>query len=481
MDELVGVMEPLGAKFAWFLSNGYAPHYYQSLFHAMQTGDRLTRSRHLVAGRRGGKTLSAAWEVSFYALHPAQFHIDAHQKASDEPLHIWILVPDYRSSGRASEGALRKVFRMLDLREGSDFKWNRGDKFIEFSNGSLIEFKTAQEPDKLVGAGLDILWIDEAAAIPRDEAWNYARPALSDKLGLIIGTTTPRGKNWYYDLFWSDEALEDPNVGSVEYRSIDNPFFPAEEWREVKRRYHPLLFKQEYMASFDSMTGVALQGDWLNYYTLEDLPKEDGSLKLRKYIGVDPAISLSDTADKFAMALIGVTEDGTQAFLLKTFRGRVPFPEQLQLIQSWFVEHRPMYIAVEANAYQRALVQQIERIPGFPPVVDVTARGKKWERILSMSPWFRLGKVRIHSSQRDFIDEWLGYDPEHSNPNDDLLDAVNIALSVAGVLLPSMAEDPNIVSDKPASSIEELAQRHLQAGAAYPTLSGVDDDLGGEW
>ena len=83
-------------KMGWFLSKGYAPHYYQVLFHTDKNEKSLTRFRHLVAGRRGGKTLSAAWEVLFYCLHPAQFHLDAHESKSDAPLWVWALSASYK-------------------------------------------------------------------------------------------------------------------------------------------------------------------------------------------------------------------------------------------------------------------------------------------------------------------------------------------------------------------------------------------------
>src|SRR5205085_1636506 len=117
-----------------------------------------------------------------------------------------------------------------------------------------------------------------------------------------ISTTTPSGRNWFYDEFWNSEALEDPNQGQVEYRSIDNPYFPESEWGYLMRTYHPMLFKQEYMASFDSMQGKELMGEWLKYYEDDDLPRSSDNPKkllLDTFIGVDPAISLADNADRF--------------------------------------------------------------------------------------------------------------------------------------------------------------------------------------
>jgi len=70
-------------------------------------------------------------------------------------------------------------------------------------------------------------------------AYDVVRPSLSDKLGLLITTTTPHGKNWFYEEFWSEEAKEDPTNGRVEYTSIHNPHFPREEWEYYKRHTHP--------------------------------------------------------------------------------------------------------------------------------------------------------------------------------------------------------------------------------------------------
>jgi hypothetical protein len=68
--------------------------------------------------------------------------------------------------------------------------------------------------------------------------------------------------------------------------------------------------------------------------------------------------------------------------------------------------------------------------------VPVISKSKKEERILGLGPLFKIGKVRIQSRHVQFIDQWVSYDPAKKNGDDDLLDAVEIALGVAGVLLP---------------------------------------------
>lgn len=485
------VFDRFPIKFYWFASKGYVPHTYQAAFHGATNPETntLTRFRHLVAGRRGGKTLSAAWEVLFYALHPREFHRDVHGTESDRPLWIWLLTKDY-PTGFPSLQTLRDVMAQAGLVKGVHFQENKTERRIEFvESGTVIQFKTADDPQSLRGAGLDILWMDEAAFIPTDEAYLVTYPALADRQGLVITTTTPHGKNWLFTEFFDGAALESVDEFRVQYTSIDNPYFKREEWERAKRRYHPIFFKQEFLASFDAFHGVALQGEWLHYYvtgnpdvktgdiTVKHLLTEDGRYRLRVYLGVDPAISLSDRADHFAMAAIGVTDDMAQAFLLDTFVGRLMFPDQLDKIREWQLKWRPELIGVESNAYQQALAQQAARLEGFPGIIPTFAKGKKNDRILTMSPLFKIGKIRIHRRHGDFIDQWLSFDPEKKNQDDDLLDAVEIALSTAGVLLAAQPHE-SLLEDVPREmSPGELAKaqlRSMREGANRP----YDPELG---
>jgi predicted phage terminase large subunit-like protein len=472
-------------KLLWFHDHGYHPHTYQLLFHGARDPDgHIARFRHLVAGRRGGKTLSAAEDTLYYMLHPEDYWLDFFDANKSDPLWIWELSKDY-SIGFAAWREFQVCMRKAGLMSNKDYKLNRGEKHIEFSNGGFMQFKTAVDPESLRGQGLNLLWMDEAAMMPNADAYNVTYPGLTDKEGAVICTTTPKGKNWYYEEFFTGEGLKDPQQVTIEYTSIDNPYFPEKEWRRAQRRFHPQLFKQEFMARFDSMAGVELNGEWLQYFSTDELPriKDSKRLDLKLYVGIDPAISVRDTADRFAMALIGITQDNSQAFLLDLYADRIPFPEQVDKIREWHIKYRPMLIGIESNAYQAALAQQAMRMANFPPIVPILSKGKKHERILSMAPYFKIGRIKIHKDHRDFVDEWLNYDSSEKNPKDDTLDAVEIALRTAGALLPEMPMDSMFKTDQgqmPARDSDELARRDLQRvwnreGGSY------DDEMGGEW
>jgi len=490
------VYQAFPQKYYWFAQHGYFPHAYQMAFHGAHREGRLTANRHLVAGRRGGKTLSAAWEVLFYALHPQVFHRDVHGVDSDRALWIWVLTKDY-PTGFASLQTLLEVMRQSGLKRGVDFLHNKTERKIEFpAAGTLLQFKTAEDPQSLRGAGLDILWMDEAAFITDSEAWEVVAPALADKDGCVITTTTPHGKNWLWEEFFAGLAIDDPREFRVQYTSIDNPYFKRHVWERYRIRYHPILFKQEFLASFEALHGIALQGEWLHYWTagnaepqtdlvsIKQWKTEAGQYDLDIFMGVDPAISLSDRADQFAMAVIGVTKDRSQAFLLDLYAGRIEFPDQLDLIQTWLLKWRPTFIGIESNAFQAALAQQAARLDGFPNIVPVMSKGKKNERILAMSPIFKTGKIRILKAHKDFIDQWVGFDTEKKNQKDDVLDAVEIALGVAGVLLP-LAPHEMLVEDldRPTdhSDLAALAKAQVRDLVDDIGRGKFDPEMGSEW
>lgn len=482
-------------KFFWFWQRGYHPHLFQTLFHGAQGSRGLKRFRHLVAGRRGGKTLSAAWEVLFYCLFPAQFHMDAHGEEKDTPLWVWLLAKDHKL-GRPSQMTFLKVLQDAGLVAGVDYRYHKTEKTVTFTNGSFVEFRSAEDPQSLRGAGINILWIDEAAMIPSEEAWNVSRPALSETLGLVITTTTPKGKNWFYEYFWGDSALSDEHQFRVEYTSIDNPYFPTDEWDYARRTMHPVVFAQEYLASFDAMAGIELHGDWLHYYVRGDIDHPDdvklppadplsGQLPLRVFMAVDPASSLADTADHFGIVVMGLDENTAQAYLLETWKGRIEFPAQLDKIAEFNLRWRPEVIGVEANAYQRVLMQQAWRLEGMPNVIPVFAKGKKSERIMAASPLYRSGRVRIMRSQMDFIEEWINYDSTLKNPKDDLLDAAEVCIGLMGALLPRLPSEtildslrlnppPGFLSVQEEAALQVKQLRDTDPDEVYDEILGID-------
>ena len=134
-------------------------------------------------------------------------------------------------------------------------KKNESELSVELTNGSVIQCsrKVLIMPTRYVVYHYPQLIIDEAAYVKR-EAWEMVlRPALSDQGGPAWFITTPAGLNWFHDLW---EAAEDqPDWSTHSYTTIEGGNVPAEEIEAAKRTLDERTFRQEYLASFETLTG----------------------------------------------------------------------------------------------------------------------------------------------------------------------------------------------------------------------------------
>lgn len=205
----------------------YGPHKGQRRIHKSRA-----RFRVVPCGRRWGKTLCAANELTKCAL----------EKANTE--YAWI-APWYRQA-KIVYRLMRKV-----LREVIAYK-SDAELRIEFKNGSVVQFYSAENPDAIRGNGFNGVVIDEAGdALRDDKVWFDAiRPTLSDRQGwaLIIGT--PKGRNLFFRMFSWGEDPEYAEWASFTAPTSDNPFIPAKEIEAAQKELPEDSFKQEYKAQF---------------------------------------------------------------------------------------------------------------------------------------------------------------------------------------------------------------------------------------
>ena len=484
-----------------FLRAGYEPHLYQVLLH---TSDK----RFVVAGagRRSGKTYSVSFEAAWLA-NPTPVKIfdkdkDGNVKLDDKgnpiilrestvqreelarkgvnvppigrPIIGAVVTPE-RAAYPATERDFLAALAALDIEY--EYIQTTGTVYLPSKERpeSIVYFKGATKPERLRGDGYCWSWWDEPAFISGREAWDTFRPALAQTRGCAIFSTTPSDDDadwWFWEEFISrvfEEKLPDgrkldpdPNVEYIEWFSYENPQFPEEEWESLRQAIHPEIFRREYMARWQRASGRILKRSWLKFFRDEDLKLTPAGLPdpdhYRTYIGIDPAISLEATADFTAAAVIAVERNGGLAYLFELIRERLDIDRQLELINELHLKYQPLGIGIEDVAYQKALVQQASRLPSMPMVMPQRARGSKEERILSMSPVFQRGRMRIRNEYWDFIDEWSSFP---NGRHDDTLDACEIAIRTAGMLFGSVL--PQIKEDAPPVSLSELAHKSMSS------------------
>jgi hypothetical protein len=134
---------------------------------------------------------------------------------------------------------------------------------ITFTNGSTISLKGAAEPDRLRGRGLKCVVLDEYADM--DPAiWPILRPQLSDlrmeleygELGRALFIGSPKGFNHFKKLY-DDVRLHKMGDDWMAWKftSLEGRNISANEIEKAKFDLAERDFRQEYLASFESIQG----------------------------------------------------------------------------------------------------------------------------------------------------------------------------------------------------------------------------------
>jgi len=252
---------------------------------------------HNCTGRRWGKTLGALI-IMFY-------------KALEQPNYIaWWVAPSYKISKRSY-----RLFKTICDRSLISYISDT-DMYIKLINGSVIEFKSSDRPEGLLGEGLNFVVYDEIAEGSPESWYMYLLPCLSDKRGQALLLSRPYG-NWFYDLC---EEIQASDEGTVMYfESRENPYFPPEEWEAAKKRLPPAIFQAEYAAQW--VKGASAVFPNAKDVLVKTLPR----YYTPTIIGVDPG----RTRDFFFIAIVNTRR---QIVYLMHYRG-MPFNEQIEVIR----------------------------------------------------------------------------------------------------------------------------------------------------
>ena len=231
----------------------YSPHTGQMLFHRSEA-----RFRIVCTGRKWGKTTMLVHEAFRWLGKPNSI--------------VWWVAPYYSIAQlgwrRFVEAIPKAAIKRL----------NKRDFMIEMINGSTLWFKSADSPDSLVGEGIDLIIIDEAARV-RERVWlESLRPNLSDpgRTGHMCMASTPRGHNWFYQEWlkgvtgvpeyesWGIPVVEIPVTKEkiIDVRggfpSWSNPYFKMREL-ESALRLPQRVFMQEFAGRFLEDLGAVFQ------------------------------------------------------------------------------------------------------------------------------------------------------------------------------------------------------------------------------
>jgi len=219
---------------------------------------------HIISvGRQFGKSLMGMNLALYWGINKA-------------PCKILWCAPVYSQTSKVQ----KELEKAIDS-SGIIKSCNHSENYIELTNGTEIYFRSAERYDNIRGYTFDYAVLDEAAFMKK-EAWSEAiRPTLAVKGKKVLFLSTPKGKNWFYDLYNLGTSTDYTEYKSYRGSSYDTPFMNPKELIDAKKTLPENVYRQEYMAEFLDGGGEVFTN--LDLYTFDKYPVSKGQI----YAGID--------------------------------------------------------------------------------------------------------------------------------------------------------------------------------------------------
>lgn len=279
----------------------YAPHNGQ-----VQVHDSNARHRVVCAGRRTGKSTLGGHELTTEALMTYAKADELRERGARR--EFWIVGPEY-SDAEKEFRVLWNDSQRLQLpldKPGSYNNPQSGEMILSLWKGTfLVHAKSAKYPGTLVGEGLSGVIMAEAAKLKPSVWVKYIRPTLADFRGWSLHTSTPEGRNWFYESWRRGQDPAFADWASWRMPSwVNNIVFPEgrddPEILDMAADMSEEKFKQEIGAEFTEYVGRVFK-DFDEEYHVTDLAYNP---KLPLYLAIDygwtnPFVCLAVQVDVF--------------------------------------------------------------------------------------------------------------------------------------------------------------------------------------
>ena len=164
----------------------------------------------------------------------------------------WWVAPTYGQAVKGFDLITQNFGRAIAHKRAS-----QGQMSITFRSGGKLRFLSTERYENLRGEGVGFMVVDEAAFVPRAAWQEVLRPMLSDTGGKALFFSTPKGKNWFFEMWTRGQDPDQPDYSSYHFPTRSSPYIPDSEVEEAKLTLPADVFAQEYEAAFlDEAAGV---------------------------------------------------------------------------------------------------------------------------------------------------------------------------------------------------------------------------------
>ena len=374
--------------------------------------DSEARWKILCAGRRFGKTRLGVQLCIETALAGGR---------------AWWVAPTFaiaRVGWRALEAAA------LSFPKEIEPKISIANMEVTFPNGGFIACKSADNPQRLRGEGLDFIVIDEAAFV-KPEVWQEVlRPTLTERKGGALFISTPLGiGNWFYDLWEQADGKDDWD--RFHFSTVDNPSIDPEEVESAKEEVGSIVFAQEYMAEFIEAGQGLFKQEWFSYF--DEMPDGNyvgGGMNLnprdmRHFGTLDVAVTTESTSDY--TVITSCAEANGKIYVEDVVRRKLESPDIIQEAKRIASQNNWTHICIENQGLSKPFIQEAGR-SGLK-VREISAVKDKITKSLPLSARMESGDILFRKDApwlADLERELLTFPV---GKNDDMVDALGLAAS----------------------------------------------------
>jgi phage terminase large subunit len=209
----------------------YKPRELQKKLH-----DNISKHRFsvLVLHRRAGKTVMCINHMIRDAMY------------TKKPNSRYAFISPTFKQGKATAWDYIKTF----AGKIPSVKFNESELRADFPNGARITILGAENDQALRGIFLDGCVLDETQSIAPNLFPEIIRPALADRKGWCVFIGTPKGKNYFFELYQYAQKTE--GWYSSIHRASETKILDDDELKAAKSIMSEDLFEQEFECSFQA-------------------------------------------------------------------------------------------------------------------------------------------------------------------------------------------------------------------------------------
>ena len=217
----------------------------------------------VVSPRQQGKSLLLVNLLLYYGIN-------------DKGCKIGVVAPIYSQARKLMED-LYEAIKDSGIVEATNFSNHE----IKLKTGSKIYFRSSEREDGLRGYTFSYLFLDEASYQTEDAYRRAIEPTALVHGKKVVLFSTPRGRDWFYNMFELGQNPEYPNYASVRMEQGDNPYINQEEVEAAKKVLPDAIYRAEYLGEF--LEGESMVFSNFKTNTFSQYPPRNGKV----YIGVD--------------------------------------------------------------------------------------------------------------------------------------------------------------------------------------------------